>query len=281
MKKKLLFVPFATAALLLAAGCSSDSKETTSKPVEKQEEKQEVKKEAKVLKPEDIQKVVTDPNAYKGDSIEFYGKVFVEPERDQKGVYLQMYVLNKGKDGNAIVAFNDPNFQVKNHDIVYVKGTVKEAFKGENAMGGKVTAPMIIAKELKKSDYGTAFAPAKKSVDVNQEQNQSGFKVIVKKLEVAQDETRVYVSIANESDAKINFFQHNAKLVQNGKQLEIKNNYEADYPEIQSDILPGTTTEGVLVYPAIAEGGSVQLHAEGYSENYQLRIKPFQFTINY
>ncbi|GAA3319234.1 hypothetical protein GCM10020331_025300 [Ectobacillus funiculus] len=59
--------------------------------------------------------------------------------------------------------------------FLYVKGTVEKAFEGENAMGGKITAPLIKAKEVKKSDYGTAFAPAKKSVDVNQEQNQSGF----------------------------------------------------------------------------------------------------------
>jgi hypothetical protein len=228
-----------------------------------------------------MQKVVTDPNTYKGDTVEFYGRVFVEPERDKKGVYLQMYALNKEKDGNAIVGYADPNFDVKNGDIVYVKGTVEKAFEGENAMGGKVTAPMIKAKEVKKSDYGTAFAPAKKSVDVNQEQNQSGFKVTVKKLEVAQDETRVYVSVANESNAKISFFPHNTKLVQNGKQLELGDSYDKGYPEIQSDILPGTTTEGVLVYPAIAEGDSVQLHAEGYSDNYEVDIKPFQFTINY
>ncbi|MFB9757973.1 DUF4352 domain-containing protein [Ectobacillus funiculus] len=277
MKKKLLFVPFATAALLLAAGCSSSSKETASKP----ETSQEAKKESKVLKQEDMQKVVTDPGAYKGDTVEFYGRVFVEPERDQKGVYLQMYALNKGKDGNAIVGYADPNFDVKNGDILYVKGTVEKAFEGENAMGGKITAPLIKAKEVKKSDYGTAFAPAKKSVDVNQEQNQSGFKVTVKKLEVAEDETRVYVSVANESNAKINFYPNNAKLIQNGKQLELADSYDKGYPEIQTDILPGTTTEGVLVYPAIADSGSVQLYAEGYSDNYEVDIKPFQYTINY
>ncbi|GAA3319230.1 hypothetical protein GCM10020331_025280 [Ectobacillus funiculus] len=62
-----MFVPFATAALLLAAGCSSSSKETASKP----ETSQEAKKESKVLKQEDMQKVVTDPGAYKGDTVEF------------------------------------------------------------------------------------------------------------------------------------------------------------------------------------------------------------------
>ncbi|GAA3319232.1 hypothetical protein GCM10020331_025290 [Ectobacillus funiculus] len=51
----------------------------------------------------------------------FYGRVFVEPERDQKGVYLQMYALNKGKDGNAIVGYADPNFDVKNGDIFICK----------------------------------------------------------------------------------------------------------------------------------------------------------------
>ncbi|MFX3623762.1 MAG: DUF4352 domain-containing protein [Ectobacillus sp.] len=275
MKKRLLFVPLTVASILLAAGCGSE--ETASKPAAKQEEK----KETKTWKQEDMQKIVTDPSAYKGDTVEFYGKVFVEPERDKEGVYLQINALNKGQDGNTIVAFRDPNFQVKNGDIVYVKGTVKKTFEGENAMGGSVTAPLIEAKELKQSDYATAFAPAKKTIEVNQEQNQQGFKVIVKKIEIAQDETRVYVTVANESQSEISFYKYDAKLVQDGKQLEATDNYDAGYPEIQSDILPGTTTEGILVYPAIAESGSVQLHAEGYSENYDIDINPFQFTISY
>src|SRR5699024_26291 len=43
------------------------------------------------IKPEDFDKVFSDPNAYKGYEVNFTGKVFVQPERDADGTYLQVY----------------------------------------------------------------------------------------------------------------------------------------------------------------------------------------------
>lgn len=277
MKNKTLLALLTTATLVLSVGCSSSSQETSTKT----ESKQEVKKETKVWKQEDMQKVITDPNAYKGDTVEYYAKVFIEPERDKKGVYLQAFALNKGADGSTIIAFNDPNFQVKNGDIIYVKGVVTKEFKGENLMGGEVTAPVIEAKELKISDYATAFAPAKKTVEVNQEKEQSGFKVTVKKIEIAAEETRVYVSVENTSNANISVFKHSSKLVQDGKQLELGDDYGKGYAELQTDVLPGATTEGVLVFPAISESGEVHFYLDGSSDNYEVNIEPFQFGVKY
>ena len=65
--------------------------------------------------------VYSNPKEYKGRKVEFYGKIFIEPEKDAEGTYLQMYTLNQGSDGNTVVAIQDPNLDVSNGDIVYVK----------------------------------------------------------------------------------------------------------------------------------------------------------------
>ena len=82
----------------------------------------------------------------------------------------------------------DPNVDVAMDDIIHVTGTVKDAFEGENALGGVITAPMILADSIEKTDYQTAFAPAKQTIELNAEQNQHGYKLTVQKVELADQE---------------------------------------------------------------------------------------------
>lgn len=278
MKFKTPIVATLAGAVLLLGGCSSDSASTKeSAKVEKKADK----KEAKTVTQQEMQKIVTDPSDHKGESIKFYGRVFIEPERDKKGVYLQVYTLNKGSEGNTLVSINDPNMQVKKDDVVLVEGTVEKEYKGENMVGGKITAPVVKAKSVKKAEYKDAFSPTKKAIDVNQKVSQNGYDITVNKIEIADEETRVYVTAANNSGAKVSFFTYNAKLIQNGQQLEVDNNYEAAYKEMPGELLNGVTADGVLVFKNIADSGSLQIVLEGSSNNYEISMKPFQYTVNY
>lgn len=278
MKFKTSMAATLAGAVLLLGGCGSDSAST--KEPAKVEKKVE-QKEAKVVTQQEMQKIVTDPNAHKGEAIKFYGRVFIEPERDKKGVYLQVHTLNKGRDGNTLIAVNDPNLQVKQGDVVLVEGTIEKEFKGENMVGGTITAPVVKAKSVTKAEYKDAFSPTKKAIDVNQKVSQNGYDITVNKIEITDEETRVYVTAANNSGAKVSFFTYNAKIIQNGQQLERDNNYEAAYKEMPSELLTGVTADGVLVFKKIAESGSLQIVLEGSSDNYEIRMKPFQFTVNY
>ncbi|WP_132371838.1 hypothetical protein [Melghiribacillus thermohalophilus] len=47
--------------------------------------------EAKDLPPEEFAKVFQNPAGYIGIGVEFYGRIFVQPERDSEGTYLQVY----------------------------------------------------------------------------------------------------------------------------------------------------------------------------------------------
>ena len=94
------------------------------------------------------------------EKVDFYAQIFVEPERDKDGTYLQAWA-DKEHSKNTIIAYKDPKLDVKREDYIHVKGTIKDVFEGENAFGGKVKGPTIVATSIEKTDYATAFDPAK------------------------------------------------------------------------------------------------------------------------
>ncbi|SFB11454.1 MULTISPECIES: DUF4352 domain-containing protein [unclassified Bacillus (in: firmicutes)] len=275
MKKSVVF-SIVLILIISLIGCSSESSSSS----KKESKKEETNKEVKLLSKEEFTKMYSDPKKYKGSKVEFFAKIFVDPEKDDKGTYMQVYAENNSEK-NTIVAIKDPNIDVKVDDIIFISGKVEDAFEGENAMGGTITAPTILADKVEKSDYATAFAPAIKTVDVNQNIDQHGFVLNISKIEIAENETRLFVDITNNSNDTISFYSFNSKLVVNDQQLETSDNYEAGYPEIQSEILPGIKTQGILTFPKVAESGSLKVYMEGSSNNYELEFQPFQFEVTY
>ncbi|QED50087.1 DUF4352 domain-containing protein [Cytobacillus dafuensis] len=275
----MIFILFILSTFVTA--CSSDSTSSSSGNSEiKDTKKQEAKESGKLLTHDEFIKMLSDPKKHKGSKVEFYAKVFVEPEKDEDGTYLQAYADNNS-DRNIIIGIGDPNLDVATEDVIFVSGTVEDLFEGENLMGGTVTAPVIKADKIEMTDYATAFAPAIKTVDVNKEINQHDYILKLNKVEIADSETRLYITITNNSKDNISFYSFNSKMVVGNQQFEPEDNYEANYPEIQSDILSGVTSEGIIRFPAIPESGELRILLEGSSENWDLDFTPFEFQINY
>jgi hypothetical protein len=283
MKKIFLYALFVLSLALTACSSqesTSDDGETKNDADDVAEVNSESKKSETPLSKDEFEKMYSDPIEYKGSQVEFYAKIFVEPEKDSDGTYLQAYV-NNNSDRNIIIAINDPNSEVKIDDAILVKGTVEDVFEGENLMGGTITAPMILADNIEVVDYASAFSPALKIVEINKEMEQHGYLLKVNKMEVAEKETRLYLTVENKSQDTITFYDFNSKIIVDNKQLEPTSNYESNYPELQSEILPGIVTEGIIVFPAVSETGNVKLYLEGSSEDYMLDFEPFQFDITY
>ncbi|GAB6630967.1 MULTISPECIES: hypothetical protein [Bacillus] len=278
MKKLLLSL--VCGLIILGSACSKEttSKEETSKG--KGTETQKTQSE-KVLTKEEFEKMYSNPKEYKGKKVDFYAKVFVQPERDKDGTYIQGWA-GPNNSMNTIIGIKDTKIDVQVEDIIHIKGEVKDTFEGKNGFGATLKTPLILASSIEKSDYATAFAPAKKTIEVNQEQNQNGYKISIKKIEIADNETRVLFSIKNEAAAKFNFYEFKSNLVVNGQQFERTDNYEAKYPKIPNDLMPGVTADATLAFPKLpVDKGEIQISLEGSSENYELEMKPFNFKIQY
>lgn len=270
-------VIFSLFVVLLLAACG-ESGSTNEASVEANEETEANSKE--VLAEEDFDKMYSNPKEYKGYEVEFTGQVFVDPERDDSGVYLQVYAKPEQFEQNTIVAYEDSNFDVKVDDFVKVIGIVKDEFEGENLMGGTITAPFIEATSIEVVDYITAVAPTIKEVVVDETIDQHGMEVTLQKIEFAEVETRVYMKITNNTNETVYFDGFGAKLISGSTQYETKDNFGSGLPEIPFNILAGIEAEGVLTYPAIEEqSGTFTLHAEGYSDNWELDFKPYVFEV--
>ncbi|MFC4619394.1 DUF4352 domain-containing protein [Camelliibacillus cellulosilyticus] len=281
--KKLLSMSIAVSLLLGGlAGCAESKTQDTGTKASKPKPAEVAKttdSTDKVLTKSEFQKMLSNPKKYKGMKVDFYAKVFTDPEKDDKGTYLQAFTNPKDSEGNVIIAIDDPNLNVKNEDIIHVIGKVKDTFKGKNAFGGTIEAPAIFADKIEKADYMTAFAPAIKTVAINKEQNQHGYKMKLLKLEIAENETRIYYEINNTTKDKVAYYDFNTKLVAGSQQFEVKDD-TYNYPENQSEILSGVKSQGMLVFPKLDQpSGTLKLNMEVSSENYDLDFQPFVFEI--
>lgn len=260
-------------------GACGDNESSSSNVNEKTEE---VKTKGK-LDTEDYEKLYSDPKKYKGYEVEITGKVFAEPEKDEKGTYIQLWADPENAEKNTLVAINDSKFKVKTDDYVKVKGIVKDEFKGENAFGGTITAPVILAKNIEVVDYLTAVSPTLKEIKVDKEINQHDIKITLQKIEIANNQTRVYMKIKNDTKEKASFYSDSAKLIVGNKQLEEEyvDSETTGLQQIQYEILPSIETEGVIVYPAIdLSGNTIKLNVEASSDNYDLDFKPYIFEVS-
>lgn len=236
-----------------------------------------------VLKAEEHDKMYSDPKKYKGYEVELTGKIFSDPEKDDDGTYFQMWGDPENSEKNTVVGIKDPKLDVKSGQYVRVKGVIDDEFEGENAFGATIVAPVIVADSVETVDYITAISPTIKEIKVDQEMNQHNLVVTLQKIEIAKNQTRIYVKVQNNTDDSASFYTHSTKLVVGSKQ------YEEEYidsdttglEEPQSDLLPGIETEGVIVYPAIDPNEeSLQLYAEPNTDDYSLDFEPYVFKVD-
>jgi hypothetical protein len=241
----------------------------------------EITKEGKMaLDNKNIDLLFSNPKEYKGANIEFTGRVFVKPERDKNSVYLQVFSDPKNSEGNIAVSHNDPNLPVDTDSYVKISGVVKGEMKGTNVFGATLSIPMVEAQSIEIVDYITAVSPTLETINVDSEINQHGLIVALNKIEFAEDETRVYLKVKNNSNDSVSIWKHSAKVVQGNKQFEYEYNFLADYPEIQNDLLPGVESEGIIPFPPMDPEQSLRFIIEGSCDDYTLKVNPFEFEIN-
>ena len=226
----------------------------------------------------EIDQMYTDPKQFKGKKVILYGKIFTSPEISSDAVYFQMYTDPDELERNTVVEYKDPNAELKSGDYVKVIGTVSSEIKGSNLFGGTLSAPKIEAESVEVVDYIAAVRPTLKSVDINKTVDQFGYKCTLQKVEFSEKETRIYIAFENTGKESFNLYKHSAKIVQNGTQYEVESNYYADYPELQTEIVKGVTTEGIITFGKM-EQTSFKLYLDGSSGDYSEDVEEYVFDV--
>lgn len=265
-KTLLAIISLVVLSFILVACGASDSEDVDMSKVEYIEEGK-------------LNEVYTSPKDFKNKGVKLIGRVF-SVEEDGEDNYLQVFVEVSGTEENTIIQDTVSKEKFKEDDIIYIEGIIKDSFKGENAFGGEVNAPMIQATKIEKKTFMEAYRPALKEKEVNETIEQHGISITVEKIEFAEEETRVYVKATNDSKDKFDLWVYSSKIIQNGKQHEHDSVLEDGYTELQSEISPTVTSEGILVFPKLEES-NFELIIEGSSDNYDLEFNPFKFNIEF
>ena len=276
--KKIAVFASTSLFLYLISGCSSGAPSNTPS-VEPSNTPEAVVQDP--LTDAEVKMMYSAPDEYKGALVELSGVVFNTVEYDEDGVYFQMWGDPENSDLNTIVTYPDPNFALESDQYVKLTGTVMGEFTGTNAFGGEISAAVVTADTLEISTYQDVVSPtlATASADVPTVE-QLGYSITVQKAELAENETRLYISATNNGSANFIIYSFNMTIVQDGHQYEEESNYDADYPELQSDIRPSVTTEGIVTFPAL-ENAPFQLIIEARSDDWDEDIQDYVFNLDF
>ncbi len=222
--------------------------------------------------------IYSDTRSYLGQFVDLGGQVFGEPESDGDVTTLQIWGDPENAEKNTIVYYNG-TLDIQTDDYVVLTGYIFDILDYENAFGGKVSAPVVVATKLEKVSYADVLAPTLKEVSYTDKTiNQQNYIIQVTKVEFAEKETRVYVTAKNDAKDDFSIYTYGAVLTQNGKQYEQEFNYSADYEELSSELKPGISSSGILVFPKI-EQKDFMLLVDGYSNNWNIDLGEYKFDL--
>lgn len=236
--------------------------------------------ENNLMSEKEINSMFSSADEYKGRSIIITGKIFTEPEDDGESLFIQANFNPKDSEGGFIVT-GPSGGEFKTDDYIKVKGIVSGAFEYENAFGGTLSAPMIVAESIDLSSYEEAEAPALKSIKVNKTINKKGVKITLNRIDFAKNETRVYLSIKNNTKYDANIYTYSAKLVDSNRKQHSQS-YSYNYPdELESDLSKKTKSSGPIFFKALNFNKMkyVEIKLDGSLDDYNYSSLKYNFKV--
>jgi hypothetical protein len=223
--------------------------------------------------------LVSNPARYKGARVDISGKIFAPPQvaPSKRGITVQAYMDPKNSTWTTIVAYARSSLRVGQGDYIHVVGTVRGKATSKNAGGGTVNGVAVTASSVEKTDATAAASlPVRVATTLGESSTQNGVTVAVTTADFAPDETRVFVTVENASHASASFSSANTKAVQGSQQFDAKPNL--DYPQVASEIKPGVTSSGVVVFAQLDPRLATRLVFQ-VSQGPGIQFAPFSFDI--
>ncbi len=281
MKKRLIkrwmgiALAVALAGSLAACGSSSSSSDSSG-------DTEEVKE---YVSAEELANVFSDPDAYKGKYIVLTGKVFnkIDSTGNSDAAYQAYYDTENYEDD--FVVYCPADFSLSEGEYFEVDGKITGAQKFETYLGAQREVLCIQAGTVTEKSYTDVVVPAiAETTPEDAVAEQHGVSVKVDKVEFAETETRVWITETNNSADGVDIYPGQAKIVQNGTQYEYNwdssTRYETGAEEPSDELLPGASSSGLIVFPAIDPSQEFQVYFDScYSDNYDIQFDSFVITV--
>lgn len=261
-----------TLAALTLAGCGGGEAETDAAPAEKV-----------YIEEAEIDAMFTSPDDYKGKWVKLPGKTLGSSEKEGDLTALQAYYDIQTCDRSYIV-HSSTTESFADGEYILVDGMIDGSFDGENAFGGSITVPLITNAEITKSNYVDVVVPTIASIEPGVTASQNDVTFTCDKVEFAEAETRVYLTISNDRSDTVSYSMYSIRIIADGQQIEQDDSsssaYEGNYPELSYDISGGAKTSGVLVFPAIEPGTAFKLVIPDiYADDYETQFTDAELEI--
>lgn len=246
--------------------------------------KTEQSEKKEYISDDQISELFSNPDKFKGKYVKLSGQIFTEPEKSEDVTGLQIYQDPTNTANNFIVHYTGTE-SFATDDYVVVDGEIKGTFEGENMMGATLELPLIESSSVTKSSYIDVVTPTLNTATPdNLVAENNGISIKLDKVEYAEAETRFYMTVTNASENSIYFYPEEVKIIQNGTQIETDYSsmsaYEGDYPQISTEILPGVTSSGIIVFPTMDSSTGFELHASATSDNWEIGEMNFTLKLN-
>lgn len=253
MKKRILAILLAGMMAISATACGGSGDTSSGEATQDETEPEYV---------DNIKAVASDPDAYAGKYIKFSGKASVTDETDES-YGLQVYVDPDYNDSVLVEVSKDlVSDPISSDDYLSIDAKIEGAFEGQTVMGVDSTWARLTAVSVEKSTYMDTFVPTVKEISPNVSVDQNGFVVTVDKVEYADTETRIYLTVTNNTGYNTSYGVYSIRLIQDGQQIEQDQSsssaYMGDYPQLSYDVSAGASTSGVLVFPTIDQNKSAR-----------------------
>ena len=220
-------------------------------------------KEKVYVQDSEILNVLQSPDDYKGKYIVFNARISqILVNGDE--TTLQVYTPYDDFKDNALVTIYNSSETYIEDEYITIDGKINGSQKYENMFGEKLKSPGIEAETIKKTTYMEAVRPAIKTIDVWQTIDHGNAPMTLEKVEFAEKETRVYVTFENHRGETYSLYTYSPVIVQNDTQFDLDySNYEGDYPELNSEVVDGVKTSGILTFPAIDQNSDFMFRISG------------------
>ena len=208
---------------------------------------------------------------YLGYYVNVKGMVFqnLGNNGESKGVHIWIDPDNCEKN-MMIHSTTDESF--KGGDYIVCSGYIKEINSYTNAYGTELSVPLIYSTDLRKATYIEVMSPTVATIAPdNLIYEKHGYSIAVDKVEFAENETRIYLTVANNSGTALYVDTGSSIIIQNGRQYNSQTNYTANYAEIPYNLSEGVTASGVVAFPAIDDAEfeySIKIHSDDIGEGF-------------
>ncbi len=261
-----------TVTALALVGCGGEGAQPNAAPEERV-----------YLDEADIDAMFTNPDDYTGKWVKLPGKTLGSSEKDGDLTALQAYYDIQTYDRTYII-HSSTTESFADGEYILVDGMISGSFDGENALGGSLTLPLITNAEITKSNYIDVAVPTIASIEPAVTASQNDVTVTCDKVEFAEAETRVYLTISNDRSDSVSCGVYEIRIIADGQQIEqdssSSSTYEGNYPELSYDISAGAKTNGILVFPAIEPGTAFKLVVPDiYCDDYDTQFTDVELEI--